>query len=192
MLLLLLKLFVSFFQVGLFTIGGGYAALPLIHNQVVTVHQWLTTTEMADVITLSQMTPGPISINAATFVGTKLAGIPGSLAATAGFVTPSCIIVLTISYFYFKYKDIHVIKGILTGIRPVVVALIATAAISTMVSAFWNDVPFEFSMAMLRQTNWIGVGLFAASLFVLIKFKPDPILVMSGSGVVGLILYSIF
>ena len=193
MLLLLLDLYISFFQVGLFSFGGGYAALPLIQNQIVTIHHWLTVGEMADVITISQMTPGPIAINAATFVGTRVSGILGSVVATLGFVTPSCIIVLTLSYFYFKYKDLHVVQGVLQGIRPVVVSLIATAGLSMVISAFWNDQPFRLAMEMFAQTNWIAVILFAASLFVLMKFKKaNPILVMLGSGAVGLMLYSIF
>ena len=192
MLLVLLDLYISFFQVGLFSFGGGYAALPLIQNQIVTIHHWLTVSEMADVVTISQMTPGPIAINAATFVGTRVAGLLGSIVATMGIVTPSCIIVLTLSYFYFKYKDMHTVQGILQGIRPVVVSLIATAGLSMVVSAFWNDQPFQLAMAMFVQINWIAVGLFAASLFVLMKFKANPILVMLGAGAAGLVLYSIF
>jgi chromate transporter len=193
MLLALLDLYISFFQVGLFSFGGGYAALPLIQNQIVTIHHWLTIGEMADVITISQMTPGPIAINAATFVGTRVAGILGSIVATLGIITPSCIIVLTLSYFYFKYKDLHVVQGVLKGIRPVVVSLIATAGLSMVISAFWNDQPFLFELAMFAKTNWIAVFLFSASLFVLMKFKKvNPILVMLGSGAAGLVLYSIF
>lgn len=191
-MLLLLKLFVSFFQIGLFSFGGGYAALPLIQNQIVTLNHWLTAGEMADVVTISQMTPGPIAINAATFVGTRLYGIPGALVATAGIVTPSCIIVLTLSYFYFKYKDLHTVQGILQGVRPVVVALIATAGIAMIVSAFWGELPFQFSLEMIRQINWVAVVLFSASLFILIKFKANPIFVMIGSGIAGLILYQVF
>ena len=100
-----LDIFISFFQIGLFSIGGGYAALPLIENQVLEVHKWLTIEEFADLLTISQMTPGPIALNASTFVGTKVAGLSGAVIATIGCVTPSCIIVLILSYFYFKYKS---------------------------------------------------------------------------------------
>ena len=100
--MILLELFWSFFQVGLFSIGGGYAALPLIQNQIVDINGWLTLGEFADVITISQMTPGPIAINAATFVGLRLGGLPGAIIATFGCVTPSLIIVLILAMIYFK------------------------------------------------------------------------------------------
>lgn len=189
---LLIELFISFFQIGLFTIGGGYAALPLIQNQIVNVHGWLTVSEMADVITISQMTPGPIGINAATFVGTRLYGVLGSIVATLGLVTPSCIIVLIISYFYFKYKEIQVIQGILKGIRPVVIALIASAAIVMVISSFFDDKNFVFELKFLSGINLIAVFIFTACLIVLRKFKTDPIIVMSGAGIAGMILYQIF
>ena len=94
-----LKLFLSFLQIGLFSFGGGYAAMPLIQEQVVSQHDWLTMTEFTDLITISQMTPGPIAINAATFVGSKIAGVPGSVAATCGCILPSWIIVTLSAWF---------------------------------------------------------------------------------------------
>jgi len=103
------------FQIGLFSIGGGYAALPLIENQVLKVHNWLTLEEFADLLTISQMTPGPIALNASTFVGTRVAGISGAIIATVGCVTPSCIIVLILSYFYFKYKKFIIYSRCIEG-----------------------------------------------------------------------------
>ena len=99
-----IQLFLSFFKIGMFSIGGGYAAMPLIQNEVVTIHSWLTMKEFADIITISQMTPGPIAINSATFVGIQIAGFPGAVIATLGCVTPSFIIVLSIAMVYFKYR----------------------------------------------------------------------------------------
>ena len=93
----LLQLLFSFLQIGLLSIGGGYAALPIIQDQVVAMHGWLSMREFADILTISQMTPGPIAINAASFVGTKIAGLPGALVASLGVVLPSFIIVLTLS-----------------------------------------------------------------------------------------------
>lgn len=109
--MVLLKLFWSFVQIGLFSIGGGYAALPLIQQQVVDIHGWLTMTEFADVITIAEMTPGSISINSATFVGTKIAGMPGAVIATIGCVLPSFVIVLTLAFCYYKYKNLTVVQG---------------------------------------------------------------------------------
>ena len=97
---MLINLFISFFKIGLFSFGGGYAALPLIQEEVVDMNSWLSLNEFNDLITISQMTPGPIAINSATFVGIRIAGLPGALAATFGCVLPSAVIVGAISYFY--------------------------------------------------------------------------------------------
>ena len=99
-----LELFISFFKVGLFAFGGGYAAMPLIKAEVVDVHNWLTLLEFADIVTISQMTPGPIGINGATFVGLKVAGILGAIAATLGCVLPSCAVAGTLAFLYMRYK----------------------------------------------------------------------------------------
>ena len=101
-----LALFWSFFQIGLFSIGGGYAAMPLIQEQVVEINGWLSLGEFADVVTLSQMTPGPIAINAATFVGIRVGGVGGAIVATLGCITPSCVIVLILAKIYYKYRSL--------------------------------------------------------------------------------------
>jgi len=181
-----LKLFLSFIQIGLFSIGGGYAALPLIQEQVVNVNHWLTITEFTDLITISGVTPGPIAINAATFVGNRIGGITGSLVATFACVLPSFIIVLTLAFFYYKYKNLSIIQGILGGIRPAIVALIASAGISILIMAVWGE---RGITAKPADINLIAVGIFLVSLFVLKKWKPDPLFVMFGSGIAGLILY---
>ncbi len=184
--MILLKLFWSFFQVGLFSIGGGMASIPLIQNQVVNLNPWLTLKEFTDLITIAEMTPGPIAINAATFVGTRVAGIQGSLVATFGSVLPSCIIVSILAYVYFRFKNLDIIKGILSGLRPAVVALIASAGVSILVMAFWGD---KGPSTDIDSLNLISVFLFAGFLFILRKWKPSPILVMLGSGVIGGALY---
>ncbi len=181
-----LQLLISFFQIGLFSIGGGYAALPLIQEQVVDNHQWLTMNEFTDLITISQMTPGPIAINAATFVGNQIAGLPGSILATLGCVLPSFLIVLTLAYFYFKYKNISIVQGILGGLRPAVVALIGSAGLSILILSLWGEGGFSLKP---EDLNVIAVGLFLASLFVLRKWKVNQITVMVGSGIIGMLLY---
>lgn len=108
-----LQLFLSFLQIGAFSFGGGYAAMPLIQSQIVDLHHWLDFKEFTDLITISQMTPGPIAINSATFVGTKIAGIPGAIAATIGCILPSCILVTIIAYFYLKYRHMRFLQNIL-------------------------------------------------------------------------------
>ena len=109
---LILQLFLSFAKVGLFCIGGGYASLPLIQEEVVTRFAWMSMNEFVDIFTISQMTPGPIGINAATFVGSKVAGIPGSVAATAGFVFPSVVIVLLLGYLYGIKSEVKLAEAV--------------------------------------------------------------------------------
>ena len=99
-----IQLFLSFVQIGLFSVGGGYAAIPLIQSQVVETHGWLTMNEFTNLITIAEMTPGPIGINSATFTGLQIAGIPGAIAATFGSIFPSCILVSILALVYCKYK----------------------------------------------------------------------------------------
>ncbi len=182
-----LELFISFFQVGLFTIGGGYAGLPLIQHQVVEVHPWLTMAEFTDVITISQMTPGPIALNAATFVGMRLADMGGAVIATLACILPSCVIVLLLAHVYYRYKSLNVINGIFSGLRPGVVGLIASAGLAMIALTFWEDALLAFNPAHLRVAS---IALFAAALFVLQKWKTNPVLVMIGTGVLGYFLYA--
>ena len=133
------QLFLSFFQIGLLSFGGGYAAMPLIQGQVVQGHGWLSMSEFTDLITISQMTPGPIAVNSATFVGIKIAGIPGALVATFGCILPSCILVTLLAKLYLKYREMAMLQGILHSLRPAVVAMIGSAGISILVTAFWSS-----------------------------------------------------
>lgn len=181
-----LQLFLSFFQIGLFSIGGGYAAMPLIEHQVVDLHGWLTLSEFTDIITISQMTPGPIAINSASFVGIRVAGIPGAVIATMGCVVPSCIIVLILAWVYYAYRNMSVIQGVLFGLRPAVVAMIASAGLSILTMAFWGSEQIAMS-----STDGVAVVIFAASLFILQKFQCNPIWVMVGAGAAGLVLYQV-
>ena len=112
-----LQLFWAFFQIGLFSFGGGYAALPLISQQVISTYHWISQNTFTDLITISQMTPGPIAVNSSTFVGQYVAHLPGALIATFGCILPSCILVSLLAYFYVKYKDMKVMKTILSYIR---------------------------------------------------------------------------
>ena len=143
------QLFLSFFQIGLLSFGGGYAAMPLIQGQVVQGHGWLSMSEFTDLITISQMTPGPIAVNSATFVGIKIAGIPGALVATFGCILPSCILVTLLAKLYLKYREMAMLQGILHSLRPAVVAMIGSAGISILVtvSAVWAF-PYELSVIL--------------------------------------------
>ncbi|HJC75828.1 chromate transporter [Mediterraneibacter glycyrrhizinilyticus] len=175
-----LELFWSFLKIGLFSFGGGYAAMPLIQEQVVSSHNWLSMAEFTDLITISQMTPGPIAINSATFVGIKIAGIPGALVSTIGCILPSCIIVMLIAKLYLKYRTVNMLQSVLNSLRPAVVAMIASAGISVLITAFWGSA----ELISLAGTNWILVIIFAACVVLLRKFRMNPILVMVLAGVV--------
>lgn len=178
-----LQLFLSFLQIGAFSFGGGYAAMPLIQNQVVQLHPWLSQSEFTDLITISQMTPGPIAVNSATFVGTRIAGVPGALAATIGCVLPSCILVTILAKIYLRYRNLSLLQDILKSLRPAVIAMIAAAGVSILVTAFWgNDISSLHLDAILSSTNIRAVGIFLVSLILLTKFKMDPIHVMLLSG----------
>ena len=177
-MILLMQLFFSFLQIGAFSFGGGYAALPLIQNQVVTEHGWLSLGEFTDLITISQMTPGPIAINSATFVGIRIAGFPGAIAATLGCILPSCAIVSAIAYFYLKYKNMAVIQGGLNTLRPAVVAMIASAGMAIILSSFFG----ETGIVSLQNLRLSSVFIFITAV-VLLKWKRmNPIAVMVLSG----------
>lgn len=175
-----LQLFLSFLQIGALSFGGGYAAMPLIQAQIVTKHQWLSMTEFTNLVTIAEMTPGPIAVNSATFVGTKIGGIPGALVATAGCILPSCILVILIAKLYLKYKNLSVLQSVLGSLRPAVVAMIASAGILILLNAFWGGT------VSLASTNYVMVALFAASFLLLRKTKLSPIAIMVLAGVANL------
>lgn len=190
-----LELFLNFCKIGLFSIGGGYAVLPLIQQVMVEQMGWLTMSEFADIITISQMTPGPIALNAASFVGLQVGGkigviegIVGASVATAGCVFPSFVIVLFVAFIYYKYRSLSVIDGILYGIRPAVVSLIASAGVGIMALALLSN-----SRNGYLSLDYIATGIFVAA-FVLLRIfgkKLNPIYVILGAGILGVGLYSV-
>ena len=183
-----LELLWSFFQIGLFSIGGGYAAMPLIQNQVVDIHPWLSMTQFADIMTIAEMTPGPIAINSATFVGIQVAGLLGAIIATVGCIFPSCVIVMTLAYIYYRFRGLNMVQGVLAGLRPAVIAMIASAGISLLIMAIYGQrmIPDDW-----MSLDMIAVIIFLIGFFILRKWKPNPLWVMVGSGVAGIILYSL-
>lgn len=185
----LAKLFLSFLQVGLFSVGGGYAAIPLIQNQIVNVWQLMSLEEFADLITIAEMTPGPISINSATFVGMRLGGIGGALLCTFGCILMPFTISLTLAYFYYKYRNFSGVRTVLSCLRPAVVSLISCAGLSILTLAVFRDGKVNFSASNLK---WVEIGMFVICLFLLRKFKLGAIKIILGSGVVGTLIYFIF
>lgn len=197
-----LKLYLCFFKIGLFSIGGGYASLPLIEKEVVEFHKWLTMTEFTDIITISQMTPGPIAINTSTFVGTQVGGLFGAIVATLGCVTPSFIIVLSLAYIYMRYRNVSVIGDILYGLRPAVVSLIGVAGLSIVMLAFFGEKKLNITNLGYNLTgihftiekisiNFIAILFFGIGFTILRKYKVNPVYVMLGSGIAGTIIYNI-
>ncbi len=171
----LLNIFLVFLRIGAFSFGGGYAMLPLIEQEVVRNHQWLEISEFVDIIALSQMSPGPISINAATFIGFKHVGLIGGIVGTIGVVSFSFLIVTVMASIILKNRESSTIEGIFRGIRPAVIGLIGAACVSL----------FDTSVVDFRT---FGIGFFA--LLIIGKFKLHPIAIVMISGTLGIVLYS--
>ena len=180
-----LQLFFEFAKISLVCVGGGYASMPLIQSSVVDTYHWLTLGEFIDIFTISQMTPGPIGVNAATFAGMKIAGIGGAICATMGFVTPSIFLCIALAKIIFKYGDLGAIHGILNGLRPAVMALIAVACVSFVLLAVWDveEMPQDFSATF----NPIGAIILIGSL-IAVRMKIGVIKVLIAAGAAGLIL----
>lgn len=178
---LYLQLFISFLQIGALSFGGGYAAMPLIQQQVVTLHGWLSLSEFTDLITISQMTPGPIAINSATFVGTRIGGFWGALCATTGCVLPSCLLVSLLAWAYLKYGHLSIIQDVLSSLRPAVIAMIASAGFSILISILWPQ-GLSSLAALAQNVNLRGFLIFLGALVLLIRLRMNPILVMVLSG----------
>lgn len=176
-----LELFWSFFQIGLFSIGGGYAAMPLIEQQTVGLHSWLSADGFADIVTIAEMTPGPIALNAATFVGTQVAGFPGALTATIGCVLPSTCIVFLMVYLYYRYRNIDVVRNALAGVRPVVIALIASAGVTLVCMAVYST--REISDVWMHP-DYTAIVVLVGSLLILRKWRVKPVYIILGSGVI--------
>lgn len=184
--MLLLKLFFAFIQVGMFSVGGGYAAIPLIQEQIVNIYGLMSMEEFSDLITVAEMTPGPISINSATFVGMRLAGIPGVLLCSIGCIIPSFCICLTLAHFYYKYRTVSGVQVVLGSLRPAVVALIGSAGASIlMLGLFQTDI----KNVVLGNIRLVELGIFVIALLILRKFKVSAISIILGSGVVGTLIY---
>lgn len=186
--MILLKLFFAFIQVGLFSVGGGYAAIPLIQEQIVDIFGMMTLEEFSDLITVAEMTPGPISINSATFVGMRVAGIPGVIICSVGCIIPSFCICLILAHFYYKYRSVKGVQVVLSAMRPAVVALIASAGASILMLALFQS---EIQNLVIENFRIVEFVIFAVALFLLRKFKMNAITIILGSGVVGTIVYTV-
>lgn len=192
MLYLYLQLFYTFFLIGLFGFGGGYAMLSMIQGEVVTAHHWMTMGEFTDIVAISQMTPGPIGINSATYVGytaivnaggTHWMGILGSATATFAVILPSLILMILISKFLMKYKHHPVVEHVFMGLRPAVVGLLAAACLLLMT-------PDNFSTPAESPWHfWISVAIFLLTFIACQYYKMNAIRVILFCALVGLLLF---
>ena len=180
-----LQLFLAFLQIGAFSFGGGYAAMPLIQEQVIDTYHWLTMSDFTDLVTIAEMTPGPIAVNAATFVGNQVAGIPGTLIATFGVILPSCIFVTILAYIYNRYRKLSLVQGVLGALRPAVVAMIFSAGLRILIPAVFQSGAISFAAGNVNIRILI---YFLAALFALRRWKLGPIKVMVSCGVAELIV----
>lgn len=170
------ELFFSFLQVGLFSFGGGMVSITLLMQEIVTEKGWITAQTFNDLIAIAESTPGPIAVNAATFVGMQLAGIPGMLIATLGAILPGCAIVIGLAWLYRRYRSLSLVQGVMNGLRPVIVSTIFVGGFSILKTAL-------FSLA--GTPDLLSVLIFAAGLILLRKTKVSAVVLIIGSGIIG-------
>ena len=188
-MMLYLRLFFEFLKVGLFSVGGGLATLPFLRDMAANTG-WFTEAQLADMLAVSESTPGPIGVNMATYVGFTVGGIPGAIISTLGLITPSIIIILLIALFLKNFKDNKYVQGAFYGLRPTSTGLIAAAGLSVAYLVFINPL-FSETHAILDLLNWKALAL-AAALIVFTRFveptkKLHPLVFIGISAVVGIV-----
>lgn len=177
-----LELFLTFLKIGAFTFGGGYAMLPMIQEEVA-AHGWIESSALIDFVAVSESTPGPFAINIATYVGAEVGGLFGSFCATLGVVLPSFVIILLVAKFYEKFKNSTIVKGCMTGLKPAVVGLIGSAALSIVLTVF---MPSGFSAEIFKSVSfYVSLAIFGVCLFLALK-NAHPILIICLSAAAGI------
>ena len=174
-----LQLFISYLKIGFFGFGGGYAMLSLIQNEVVVQNAWMTNAEFTDIVAISQMTPGPIAINSATYVGYTVAGFWGSVVATVSVCLPALTLMILITKFFLILKDNRYVKGLIAGMRPVVIGMIGAAALLLMFPSSKEGASF------IDGWSW---ALFIAAMVAAYR-KVNPILLIVLSAAIGIMIY---
>lgn len=175
----LLSLFVSYLKIGFFGFGGGYAMLSLIHSEVVVRNGWITNSEFTDIVAISQMTPGPIAINSATYIGYEVAGIFGSVVATTAVCLPALTLMMLITHFFLRLQHNRYVRGVVMGMRPVVVGMIASAALLLILPHDTEGGSF------VDGWSW---AIFALTLLLSAR-KVNPIILILLSGIAGVLIY---
>lgn len=173
--MLLLQLFWTFFKIGIFTFGGGYAMIPLLEKEVIENHHWLTSTEFTEIVSVDAITPGPVAVNLATFVGYKVNGVIGAIIATFGVILPSLLIVLAIASLFYAFKNNAKVQAVLKGLKPAVIALIAAA----LFSLIQKKTIIDYKSVIILVVVFFGVAI----------FKVHPIPLIAVAGLAGYLLY---
>ena len=183
----LLMVFWTFFKIGLFTIGGGYAMIPMIQSEVMS-RGWISEAELANFLAISESTPGPFAINVATFIGFRQFGVVGSLVATLGMVLPSFIIIIIIFKIYEKVIGSKAVKAVLNGIKAVVIGLILAVVVNLAVEEL-----FVFENDTFISVRWasVAISVILVGLMLIFKKKMHPILLILISAVLGIIAYGV-
>lgn len=175
----LVQLFISYLKIGFFGFGGGYAMLSLIHSEVVVHNGWLSNAEFSDIVAISQMTPGPIAINSATYIGYEVAGVWGSIVATTAVCIPALTIMMLITRFFLKLHDNPYVNGVVRGMKPVVIGMIAAAALLLIFPSS------DQGRSFIDGWSW---AIFALTLLGSAR-KINPILLIAISGIAGVLIY---
>ena len=178
-----LLLFLEFFKMGAMTFGGGYAMIPFIEETVLS-HGWMTTRELVDFIAISESTPGAFAVNISTYVGSEVGGILGALCATVGLVLPPFIVIILIAKIYDRFKRSAIVQGAMLGLKSTVVGLIGATVLSVGIEIFFSE---GINFDVLKTANfYVSLGIFAASLFLLLYKKLNPILIIALSAAAGI------
>jgi len=175
---ILLKLFLTFFRIGLFTFGGGYAMLPLIQEAVLE-NGWAASEELINFVAVSESTPGPFAVNMATYIGSHQAGIWGAACATLGVVMPSFIVILIVARIYDAFRRSKIVRGCMAGLKPAVIGLIGSAVVSI------GKTVFAANGIVIDAAFWVSLGIFGTALILALK-KAHPILIICVSAVAGI------
>ncbi len=181
--MIFLTLFWTFFKIGLFTFGGGYAMLPLIEQQVL-ANRWMSLESLVNFVAVSESTPGPFAINIATYVGTETAGFAGALCATLGVVTPSFLVILVVARCYLAFQNNRVVKGCMRGLRPATVGLIGGAVVTIGLAVLCGGNP---AAAVTTPAFWCSLVIFAGCLVLAFR-KAHPLLLVACSAAAGVAL----
>lgn len=177
-----LDLFLTFFKIGLFTFGGGYAMLPFIQEEV-KLHGWLTDAEVINFVAVSESTPGPFAINISTYVGIETGGILGAICATLGATLPSFLVILVVAKFYEKFKSSKMVEGCMSGLKPAAIGLIGTAVLTIGQTVFF---PEAISLSAMMTFGFVSSLVIFALMFVLTMKRTHPIIIIALSAVLGI------